>query len=166
MSQGGHANTSGTVLEQLVVSTLAVHGFELVSYRDFACRPARYSGRDLLLRHVPYQTIYGGRGYTEFLIKSRRFGLETRVECKWQSCSGSIDEKLPFTYLSCAEAVPENHIIILIDGDGFREGGITWLREAANSNKYVPREQPHKNIQVMNSMEFLTWSNQTFRRTG
>ncbi len=157
-SQGGKANRTGSVLEAIVTSTLSTHGFEVVLYREYQKEPTRY-GTELLLRNVPYTTLYGTRGFTEFLIRSERYNLETRIECKWQQSAGSVDEKLPYTYLSCAESVPEDDIIILIDGDGFRDGAKSWIREAAAQRRYIPAECPGKSIKVMSSTEFLTWVN-------
>ena len=117
----------------------------------------------MLLRNVPYTTLYGGRGYTEFLLKSQSYNLEVRIECKWQQTAGSVDEKLPHVYLSAAEAVPENNVIILIDGDGFREGAISWLKNITEERKYTPEDKQEKNISIMNSTAFLTWCNNTFK---
>jgi hypothetical protein len=38
-------------------------------------------------------------------IKLRR----KNIECKWQQVSGSVDEKLPYLYLNCIEAMPEKN---------------------------------------------------------
>lgn len=161
-SQGGQANKTGNVLEQVVVSALSVHGFEMVAFREYEHHSERY-GKELLLRNVPYTTLYGGRGYTEFLVLSDRYQIRTRIECKWQQGAGSVDEKLPYTYLSCAESMDENDIIILIDGKGFRDGAIDWLRNVAVQRKYIPPGCPNKHIHVMSTTEFLTWCNSTFR---
>ena len=83
---------------------------------------------------MPYTTLYDGRGYTEFLLISQIFNLEIRIECKWQQTAGSIDEKLPHVYLSAVNAVPENNVIILIDGPGFRDGAISWLKNIAKEH--------------------------------
>ena len=56
---------------------------------------------DLLVRRVPYQSIYGHRGVTEFLAVSASRGLAVRIECKWQQSQGSVDEKFPYLYLNC-----------------------------------------------------------------
>ena len=64
-SQGGQANKTGNVLEQVVISTLSAHGFQVVPFREYQRKPDAF-GSELLLRNVPYTTLYGGRGYTEF----------------------------------------------------------------------------------------------------
>jgi len=161
-TQGGQANKTGNVLEQLVISTLSTHGFPIIKYSDYLKTPDKY-GEELLLRHVPYTTLYDGRGYTEFLLISQKFNLEIRLECKWQQTAGSVDEKLPHVYLSAVNAVPENNVIILIDGPGFRDGAISWLKNIAEERKYIPVDKQDKNILIMNMTEFLTWCNNKFK---
>lgn len=160
-SQGGLANSSGNTLERTVIATLDSKGFEIVHYRDWRKKPEKY-GDELLLRNVPFETIYGHNGNTEFLIKSKRYDLEIRVECKWQQSSGSVDEKFPYLYLNCIEKMPENNIIIIVDGGGAKSGAISWLRNAA-SNKLYQNELDSTNVNVMSLAEFLRWANTTFR---
>ena len=161
-SQGSHANKTGNVLEHTVIGTLSAHGFEMVMHREYTKSPENY-GKELLLKNVPYTTLYGGKGYTEFLLSSKRFNLNIRIECKWQQGSGSVDEKLPYTYLSCVEAVGEDNVIILIDGPGFRHGAINWLKNAACNRKYIPADNKNKTVRVMSISEFLVWTNQSFK---
>ncbi len=161
MSQGSKANITGTVLENIVTSSLNAHGFELVPAIKYAKHPDNY-GSELLLRNMPYKTLYGSNGHTEFLLISEKHNLNIRIECKWQQSAGSVDEKLPYLYLSCVEAMPEDEIIILIDGDGFRGGAKEWLKEAATSRRYIPASNTTKIIHVFNSTEFMTWVNDTF----
>lgn len=161
-TQGSQANKTGNVLEQLVVGTLGAHGFNSVKYTEYVKNPEKY-GKELLLRNVPFTTLYNGRGFTEFLLLSEQYDLKTRIECKWQQKAGSVDEKLAYVYLSCIEAIPEDNVIILIDGDGFRDGAIKWLKDAAEQRKFIPQDKPNKVVKIMNSTEFLTWCNNTFR---
>ncbi|MFO1436527.1 MAG: PD-(D/E)XK nuclease superfamily protein [Gammaproteobacteria bacterium] len=161
-SQGGQANRTGNVLENVVIGTLSTHGLEVVQFKDYERRPLIY-GQELLLRNVPYRTLYGGKGRTEFLIRSARYQLCTRVECKWQQSAGSVDEKLPHAYLSCVEAIDEDDVIIMIGGNGFRPEAVNWLRQVANERRYVPANKCNKRVRVMTTDEFLTWCNNTFR---
>jgi hypothetical protein len=50
--------------------------------------------------------------------------LEIGIECKWQRISGSVDEKFPYAYLNCIEAMPERDIIIVVDGGGAKQGAV------------------------------------------
>ncbi|MGB3671916.1 MAG: PD-(D/E)XK nuclease superfamily protein [Phormidesmis sp.] len=161
-TQGGAANHQGKILERTVVPTFESHGFEIVAYSAWIKKPANY-GTELLLKNVPYTTIYNQKGRTEFLAKSERFELNVRIECKWQQSSGSVDEKLPYLYLNCIESMPEMDIIIIADGGGMKPGAIPWLKEAVSKKKYVSLDMPQKNIQVFSIREFITWANRTLR---
>ena len=161
-TQGGAANHQGRILERTVVPTFESHGFEVVAYSAWKKQPANY-GTELLLKHVPYTTIYNQKGFTEFLVKSERFGLNVRIECKWQQSSGSVDEKLPYLYLNCIETMPETDIIIIAGGGGMKPGAIPWLKDAVSQQKYVSSETPKKNIQVFSIEEFMTWANKKLR---
>lgn len=160
--QGTVANWTGSTLEKTIVGTLVSKGFQLVAYRDFIKSPQSY-GEELLLRNAPFTTIYGHNGTTEFLLKSKKYNLNIRIEAKWQQISGSVDEKYPYLYLNCIEAMPEDDIIVVIDGGGAKQGAVNWLRNAAANQKYCYDEQKRKKLKVMNLTEFLVWANNTFR---
>jgi hypothetical protein len=98
LTQGATANSQGKVLESTIIPAFEHRGFEVVAYSKWSKAPQTF-GEELLLKHVPYTTIYGHPGYTEFLVRSKRYGLNTRIECKWQQSSGSVDEKFPYLYL-------------------------------------------------------------------
>ena len=160
-TQGAQANKTGNVLEQLVISTLTTHGFILVKYSEYEKNRNKY-GNELLLKNAPYGTLYNGKGKTEFLLLSKKYDLCIRIECKWQQTPGSVDEKLPYVYLSAIDAIPEDEVIILIDGSGFRDGAIDWIKKVSSERKYIPADKPKKNIRIMSTAEFLTWSNNSF----
>ncbi len=160
MTQGGYANSSGGTLEKAVIGVLLSKGFQLVSFRKWQVSPERY-GQELLLRNVPYETIYKHAGHSEFLLVSQKYGMRVRIECKWQQSSGSVDEKFPYLYLNAVEAMPEDDIIIIVDGGGYKKGALDWLKDAAREKRYMAKAE--KTIRVMSLAEFLTWANTTFR---
>lgn len=134
-NQGGIANAQGRTLESVVINTLEQKGLKKVPYKEYA-RGLKLHGDELLLTNVPYETIYGHQGKTEFKIQSKRYG-EYRIECKWQQSSGSVDEKFPYLYLNCIEKMPETNIIIIVDGQGAKPGAVKWLRRAAVKSQYI-----------------------------
>lgn len=160
--KGSLASSSGNVLEQTVKSVFLSKGFKFVSYAEWKKHPDKY-GEDLLLTNIPYTTIYNHPGHTEFLAKSKKYNFEIRLECKWQQSAGSVDEKLPYLYLNCIESMPENHIVIVIDGDGFKPGSKIWLREAVKQKKYTDSSNRTKTIEVFSLTEFITWANKLLR---
>ncbi len=156
--QGAQANLTGKVLEDLVASVFMNHGFLAMEYADYArsAGPGLFGEdeRDLLLRNVPYETIYGHQGKTEFLVLSPRRGLRFRIECKWQQAAGSVDEKFPYLIENCRN-MPEPMIVILIDGKGYKDGALAWLKRAAAACG-------GKDIRVFDMAEFVIWANSTF----
>ena len=116
----------------------------------------KYVGKPLLLKHVPYTSIYGHPAVSEF-VAVEPSGTRTRIECKWQQSSGSVDEKFPYVYLNALEAVPEEHVIILVDGGGAKPNAVAWLKNAAKNGLY--KTNKNKNIEVMSLAEFTAWAN-------
>jgi hypothetical protein len=163
MAKGANSNTTGSQLEVAVKTVLTGKGFQLLNYRVWNKNKEQY-GDELLLENVPFTTVYGHKGNTEFLLISKKYGLHIRIECKWQQTPGSVDEKLPYLYLNTIEAMPENSIMILIDGDGWKAGAIKWLKDAVNNKKYTNEHNRNKNILVFNLTEFFTWANTTFNK--
>jgi len=161
LAQGGLANSSGNTLEQTIIATLVSKGFPVELYRRWVKSPAGYPA-DILLRNVPYKTLYGHKGNTEFLLLSARYNLTIRIECKWQQSAGSVDEKFPYLYLNCVQQMPENQVIIVVDGGGAKAGAVEWLRRACAERLFLAEESP-KSITMMNLVEFMTWANRIFR---
>lgn len=158
MTDGNRANRSGRVLENVVETIYRSHGYEITQYAEFAKDPAKYTGKRLLLRHAPYTSIYGHAAVSEFLALAPS-GARVRIECKWQQSSGSVDEKFPYVYLNAVEAMPEEHVIILVDGGGAKPNAVAWLKRAAENGLYQAGRG--KTIQVMGLTEFTAWANRS-----
>jgi hypothetical protein len=161
-AQGGLANRSGKVLEATIVSLFTQHNFNEVPYRKWLKSPDNF-GDDILLRDVPYTSIYGHNGKTEFLARSKRLSLDVRIECKWQQSPGSVDEKFPYLYLNCIFAMPEDFIIIVLDGGGAKPTAVAWLKNAATTRHLIPEEKTHKKVLVFTLTEFIIWANCALR---
>jgi hypothetical protein len=160
-NQGGIANNQGRVLEQVVSLTMQQKGFRVIPYIKWKDDPGAY-GDEVVLTNVPYETIYGHQGKTEFKLVSKKYG-DYRIECKWQQSPGSVDEKFPYLYLNCIEKMPEQNIIIVLDGQGAKQGAVSWLRQAASKKIYTNQTNGTKNIEVVSLAEFVMWANKTFR---
>ena len=144
-------------------TVLTGKGFKLLNYWVWLKNKEKY-GEELLLEYVPFTTVYEHKGNTEFLLISQKYDLKIRIECKWQQVAGSVYEKLPYLYLNTIEAMPENSVMILIDGAGCKAGAIKWLKDAVKQKKYTTEETENKNIMVFNLTEFFTWANNTFNK--
>lgn len=162
MEKGRKTNITGNQLEVALQTVLMNKGFEIVMYREWDKNKDKY-GKELLLKNVPYDTIYHHKGNTEFLLISEKYDLKIRIECKWQQSAGSVDEKLPYLYLNAIESMPEKEIMILIDGDGFKKGAKMWLRNAVKEKLYTDETNKDKNVTVFDLTEFFTWANNKFQ---
>ena len=149
------ASITGNILEKQVQNLFLEKGFEIVMYSKWSKNKENY-GHELLLKHVPYESIYNHRGYTEFLLSSKKYNKQIRIECKWQQAQGSVDEKLPYLFLNAKEQMKEDEVMIIIDGKGWKQGAIPWLKRAVDSSGQNER------ISVLSLTEFLTWANKDF----
>ena len=59
--------------------------------------------------------------------------------------------------------MPEDHIILIIDGKGWKEGAIQWLKTAVKEKRYTNSNNRHKHIDVFQLTEFISWVNMTIR---
>lgn len=152
LTQGGEANRTGQVLEDEVERFLeSEFGIFPVSYKDYfeetVTEPE--NARGILLKKVPYTSIYNGNGRGEFLL-SVNGKVEARIECRFQQSSGSVDEKLPYLF-ETAVAFEERVVILVVEGNGYKKGAREWLKAKCNSVKY-------KKIFVFTLEEFKSWA--------
>ena len=146
MSGGKKAFANGKKLECDFRDILVKNNFITMLYRDFS--KIKNKNENYLVKNIPYITIYGTKGRSEFLIYSNKYSLNHRVECKEQNVGGSVDEKLPYLLHNCLETFEEKNIIIIHRGNGFKKGAIDWLKNKAIENKSI------KNIEVFTLQEF------------
>jgi hypothetical protein len=158
--RGTRAFKSGKELERSVEQLLNGKGFEVLYYSKWKKTGCLID--EILLKNVPYETIYGENGYMEFLLKSVKHKREIRIECKWQASPGSVDEKLPYLYLNLVEKIPEKEIIVIIEETGMKKGAVPWLKKAVAEKKYTDNHTHKKVIRVMNWDEFSEWAESTF----
>lgn len=91
--------------------------------------PKRYS------REVEVGTgIYDIAIHVDFyIIGLPSFNSELIIECKFQQTSGSVDEKFPYLNLNIQNCYPAP-AIVLIEGQGIKQGAIDWFKEQVNHN--------------------------------
>tara|TARA_R110000851_G_scaffold103269_1_gene220123 strand:+ start:1243 stop:1722 length:480 start_codon:yes stop_codon:yes gene_type:complete len=130
--QGRKATTNGAKFEDVIEKSICdILGIETSKWTE--AEFASSKGVDMLWKNVPYESIYGTKCRSEFLLAYNN--REIRIECKSQESSGSVDEKLPYLVQNFTEKVKEEETIIIHHGDGFRAGAINWLREACEGTK-------------------------------
>ena len=122
IEQGGAiATSSGKVLESMVEAAVCAKGLKKVNYSRWIINKESY-GEELLIKNIPYTSIYTHESKTEFLLSSKKYQIMARIECKWQQTAGSVDEKFPYLFLNYAQQVNEPLVIILLDGGGAKKG--------------------------------------------
>lgn len=166
IEQGGAiATSSGKVLESTVEAVLCAKGIEKVNYTQWIKNKLKY-GEELLLKNIPYTSIYQHETKTEFLLSSEKYQINARIECKWQQAAGSVDEKFPYLFLNYTQQVQEPLVIVLLDGGGAKKGAVHWLRQACAQFNLEQRNSTKRRLEVMNMMDFVRWVNHVFKTSG
>ena len=149
--QGSKANENGQKLEDLVEAELCKYGVKVLAYSSWLddLEELDPTTEGVLFKNVPYTNVYGSRGRGEFLLFLRGFA-DTRIECRSQTVSGSVDEKLPYLLENC-KVFDEKNVIVVLEGNGFKTKAKEWFIENAHAVK-------SKNINVMSFKEFKDWA--------
>ncbi|MBD2344985.1 PD-(D/E)XK nuclease superfamily protein [Anabaena subtropica] len=158
MTPGARANQSGRILETNVEAILTA--YEYFQIGNHVTR--EYLLNASLLKKRYAKQVYIGNGVYQTSLKVDFYvvGLpvnppELIIECKWQESGGSVDEKFPYLNLNIQEYYPAPTIVV-IGGEGMREGAIKWLRQQVNFN--------HNLLAVHTLDRFIAWANKTFNR--
>ena len=153
MTQGARANKSGNILEGNIEAVLNGHNyFQVGSHvtKEFlltaALLPKRYA-KQVSIGTGIYQTALKVDFYVVGLPVSPS-GLI--IECKWQESGGSVDEKFPYLNMNIQQSYPAPTIVV-IGGEGMREGAINWLRQQVTYNRNL--------LGVYNLDRFIAWAN-------
>lgn len=114
----------GGPLEDHVADLLAKE-YERVSAQRFFAAQCLQQG--IFSQQVNVGTnIYGNRRTVDFILyHPRRWPNCLVLQCKWQTSSGSVDEKYPFEVECIAQGRFET--IIVLDGGGYSRGARQWL---------------------------------------
>lgn len=149
--QGSRANSNGKRLENSVETELNKYGIDSLSYAEWlngnALIPKGVKG--ILFKNVPYTNVYGSNSRGEFLLFLQGVA-DTRIECRSQTVSGSVDEKLPYLLENC-KVFEEKNVIVVLEGSGYKAKAKEWFIENAHAVKF-------KNINVMSLKEFKDWA--------
>ncbi len=131
---------------------LAADGFEIIAFRNW--RESILYERErprIVVLDAPYLSIYGGRTKVEFLIITA--DRQVLVETKRMSVSGSTDEKLPYVFANAQANLPERDFVLVMDGDGWRDGAVAWIEARAAETE---------GFTVLRPETFAAWLQDTF----
>lgn len=175
IKQGTLANKSGKTAESILLPLFNAYNYYIAKYSNITKQPDLLNIDKIVFKDAPFTSIYNHNGKTEYLLINRLKNRKIRIEVKNQQQSGSVDEKLPNLFLNTIFSYPEDEIILILDGNGWKKGAIEWIKNAVNeySNKfdvYAKSLQElsfmfsnknlsitKKKIQVMNFSEFLAY---------
>lgn len=134
ISSGTRANKRGKTLESAIKDLLSDE-YELVS-RDkfFALRSLEQP--IFATQCIIGNDLYGKNRRVDFILyHPQKWPKCLVIQCKWQSSTGSIEEKYPFEVLSIK--MNEFDTIIVLDGGGYTEKAAMWLRSQAGKDKLI-----------------------------
>ncbi len=129
-TQGAESNLSGQFLERAIEDEFRIRGV-MASPFSVQGNNGHLFHEHFLLKRVPYRSIYGCRSYSEFVYRHFSAKMEVRIECRWQQCAGSVDEKMPYLLLNARDAMPEPEVWLVIDGGGARTHALDWMHAMA-----------------------------------
>ena len=153
-TSGFNANESGHLFESSIMGALKAKGFVVVPYSQWAQDRQGYEHvRRLVLRNVPYRSIYAHNGRIEFLLKAKEFDCDILIQSMRQSRSASVDEKLPYVWHNARLNYPQRDTILIVIGTGWKPGPLQWARAQTHTTE---------GFSVMTFEEFLGWVAQTF----
>ena len=163
IEQGGAiATSSGKVLESTVEAVVCAKGLIKVTYPQWVKNKEQY-GRELLIKNVPYTSIYTHESKTEFLLISDKYKVNARIECKWQQAAGSVDEKFPYMFFNYTQQVSEPLVIILLDGGGAKKGAVNWIKGMCAKFNVEQSKTTQRRLEIMSMMDFMRWVNWVFK---
>ena len=147
MNTGKRANRSGKQLANFVNNILQDYGYTEVSQtRFFALCELK---QPIYTQECSVgKTLYGGNRRVDFILYHPIKWSECLViECKWQSSSGTTDQKYPY-FVDSINMNPQ-HAIIVLDGGGQSRASGKWLKAQAGEQKV---------LHVLNQGEFARFA--------
>ncbi|QSJ20248.1 hypothetical protein JYQ62_17005 [Nostoc sp. UHCC 0702] len=152
ITQGARANQAGKILESNVETILSQHGYFQVG--NHVSKEFLFDASLLEKRFAKQVYIGSGIYQTTLKVDFYVMGLPLMpsgliIECKWQESGGSVDEKFPYLNMNIQNSYPAPTIVV-IGGEGMREGAIKWLRQQVLYN--------HNLLAVHTLDRFIAWA--------
>ena len=153
--RGMRAQKAGEILENQVETILESHNYLQVCSQVPKKQKREFILNSFLPKRYAKQVFIGSGIYqTDIYVDFYIVGLPKMpsgliIECKWQESVGSVDEKLPYLNLNIQDSYPAPAIIV-IGGEGMRNGAIEWLKK---------QESKNSNLLGVQSLErFIAWA--------
>lgn len=120
-TQGSKANRTGKMLEREVCEILKKSGYTEVSNKKFDAlklERKRIFARQYTLENL---SVYNRKIKCDVIIYDPiRLPGSMVIECKYQKTKGTADEKMVYLVENIKKS--DKHTIIVVEGDGFRDG--------------------------------------------
>lgn len=131
-SGGTVANRSGRRLEDIISSILEDRDYQYV--KPYRFLPMQEMQQSIYTRQYEIgKDIYRKKRRVDIILYHPKLWIDCLViQCKWQSSSGSVEEKYPFEVLSINQNGYDT--IIVLDGDGYSKGAKQWLMDQSGKN--------------------------------
>ena len=136
MSNGQRANLSGKRLENHVASVLDDFRYSKVLPKNFFDLKNGVGNPIYARQCYAGTSIYNRKRRVDIILHHPQKWADCLViQCKWQSRSGSVDEKYPFEVLS----INKNPFptVIVLDGGGYSSVSGEWLRSKAGKGNLL-----------------------------
>jgi len=150
MNQGRQANKNGQMLENQIKERILSEKYKQVKGNVFLIHKDLYPNEKIFSHQCRIcQSIYDTPYKTDFII----YDLDKHPTClafeiKWQSISGSVDQKYPYMVNNIKNKFPCPAIIVL-DGNGYRPQAFEWLKNQIDN----------KLLGVFSIVDFFNWAN-------
>lgn len=161
VSQGAAAVRNGQAAEKSILPVLGSCGFDIFTETQVEKQPELVKGKDrYILKNSKYTSIYGNPNCrTEYVIVDK--GRRVRVEVRFQSVAGSVDEKMPYMLLNAIMAYPEKEVVLVVDGNGYRSTSRQWVQDRLDEN-WLDYKSKGKDIKLVSIGDFLSWVSKEF----
>lgn len=127
------ANSRGKDQERAIKGILEEAGYEYISKNQFVAMKSLEQPIYSEQFEIGYDMFGKNRRCDFILYHPRKLPNCLVLESKWQSSTGSIDEKFPFLVMSIQ--LNEYQTIVIVDGGGFSPKSIAWLKNQAGKNQ-------------------------------
>ena len=137
-------------LKRFVASQLEEFGYEFIPSNRF--HASSILDKPIYTTHYHVgNSIYEKPLYVDLILYHPiKYPKELAIQCKWQSSSGSVEEKYPFDVLNIAYNQVDT--IIILDGGGYSDRSREWLISQSGTNNFK---------HVFTQKEFVRFANKS-----
>jgi hypothetical protein len=162
MAGGADTNKGRLSGEAVLLSAFAARGVPSLAYPEWVKQrgSGTHSAGSVLVRGVPFVTIYQTKGHVEFVLM-RDGEPEITIECKHQSVSGSCDEKLSYCLLNAIYQFVTRKSVLVLSGQHWQSAR-GMAATAAMRRMSALAAPAGREFLVLGQQEALNWISSNF----